>query len=724
MAVPGPDKFTILDISGKFYLNKTLSDSTDEILRLQGVSWLKRKAISIGTVTLYIKHYRDDDGIEKVDIDQTVAGISGTSEKRTLTWTERENNDDIFGPVIGKSRRVKLGELEEEFLKTGWTEDTVEHGVIQAYAESDTPKSGTTWIGNQTWGVEEVNGERRYARHIKFTGPAGEDIQARLIYDYEPRPFLDIDVTFRGRHLQFPLESTLIRLTRRFTSPWLLAALIAGYIIGLAFFIRTQSYLTPSDAFIGCTDTFWLANNGCGVNGDSCAPFNDSSMDFRCPAQCSTVTLQNPRTVGDEQIAYVPLVVGGGDDNATYRGDSFICAAAVQAGLISDSKGGCASLTLIGNYTNFLPTTGHGITSIGFATIFPLSFRFLDYTSLTHCVDYRNPALAFNILVTCLLFLILRPKPLVLYWCLVCIGFWHISLFSQPQSTPPDLSAAFGTFLPALFIAYVFWRLAFRFTLPLYAKAPVEYMVWYLGPYWVGVLSYITLEAAIPINRLTSSDLTKRSGAITALVVIVIIVVVLVLNQVRVIRKTGWLPYYAGWYVVGGLVVLVLALLPGLEIRVHHYIIAMVLIPGTAFPTRLSAIYQGLLLGLFLNGAAAYGFDSILQTADELRQDAPLGSDLPTFLTNSTNYIASIPFENQTIAWDSLPAGWDGFALLVDDVERYVGTALNFSLAAFNQSLPHFFRLALTSGGNAGDFTMPATLWPNGSWVDPLPGPS
>ncbi|KAK0208155.1 hypothetical protein DFS33DRAFT_1371692 [Desarmillaria ectypa] len=719
MAVPGPEKFTILDISGKFYLNKTLSDSTDEILRLQGVSWLKRKAISIGTVTLYIKHYRDDEGIEKVDIDQTVAGISGTSEKRTLTWTERENNDDIFGPVIGKSRRVNVGELEEEFLKTGWTEDTVEHGVIQAYAESDTPKSGTTWIANQTWGVEEVNGERRYARHIKFTGPAGEDIQARL-----PRPFLDIDVTFRGRHLKFPLESTLIRLTRPFTSPWLLAVLIAGYIIGLAFFIRAQSYLTPSDAFIGCTDTFWLANNGCGVDGESCAPFSDSPLDFRCPAQCSTVTLQNPRTVGDEQIAYVPLVVGGGDANTTYRGDSFICAAAVQAGLISDSKGGCATLTLIGNYTNFLPTTGHGITSIGFATVFPLSFRFLDYTSLTHCVDYRNPALAFNILVTCLLFLVLRPKPLVLYWSLISIGFWHISLFSQPQSTPPDLSAAFGTFLPALFIAYVFWRLAFRFTLPLYTKAPIEYMVWYLAPFWVGVLSYITLEAAIPINRLTSSDLTKRSGAITALVVIVIVVVVLVLNQVRVIRKTGWLPYYAGWYVVGGLVVLVLALLPGLEIRVHHYIIAMVLIPGTAFPTKLSAIYQGLLLGLFLNGAAAYGFDSMLQTADELRQDAPLGSDLPTFLTNSTNYNASIPFENQTIAWDALPAGWDGFALLVDDVERYVGTALNLSLAAFNESLPHFFRLALTSGGNTGDFTMPATLWPNGSWVDPLPGPS
>ncbi|GAW06014.1 lccl domain containing protein [Lentinula edodes] len=127
---------------------------------------------------------------------------------------------------------------------------------------------------------------------------------------------------------------------------------------------------------------------------------------------------------------------------------------------------------------------------------------------------------------------------------------------------------------------------------------------------------------------------------------------------------------------------------------------------------------------MFLNGAAAFGLDSILQTPAELVQDAPLGTTLPIFLTNSTSYNVSIPFENQTIFWDALPAGWDGFSLLVDDVERYVGTALNFSLAAFNASLPHFFRLALTSSGNTGDFTMPATLFPNGTWIDPAPGSS
>ncbi len=130
--------------------NKTLSDPTDTILQLQGVGWLKRKAISLGTVTLDIKHYKDDDGVEHIDIDQTITGgIPGTREERTLWWKERENEDSLFGSVIGKSRRVKADELDVPFLKEGWTEDTYERDLVQAYAESNTPKSGLVWIANQ-----------------------------------------------------------------------------------------------------------------------------------------------------------------------------------------------------------------------------------------------------------------------------------------------------------------------------------------------------------------------------------------------------------------------------------------------------------------------------------------------------------------------------------------------------------------------------------------------
>ena len=180
------------------------------------------------------------------------------------------------------------------------------------------------------------------------------------------------------------------------------------------------------------------------------------------------------------------------------------------------------------------------------------------------------------------------------------------------------MSAAFADFLPGLFIGYGVWRVAFRFVLPAFMIMPLEATVWYVGPFWVGVLANVTF-GKIPINRLLVSDIKSRPGALTALLIMVVIGLILLLNQVRVIRKTGWLPHYAGWYFAGGLVVLVLALLPTLTLRLHHYIIALILLPITAFPTRLSAVYQAFLLGLVVNDGAAFGWDSLLQTATEVR---------------------------------------------------------------------------------------------------------
>jgi len=314
----------------------------------------------------------------------------------------------------------------------------------------------------------------------------------------------------------------------------------------------------------------------------------------------------------------------------------------------------------------------------------------------------------------------------VIFWCLFAVGYWHIIIFSQPRQFPPPMSDAFADFLPGLFMAYGIWRVAFRFVLPSFMKMPLEATVWYIGPFWVGVLADATFDK-IPIDRLLVSDIRRRPGALTALLIVVAVMLVIILNQIRVIRKTGWLPHYAGWCLAGGLVLLVLALLPGLTLRLHHYFIALLLLPVTAFPTRLSAIYQAFLLGLFINGGAAFGWDSILQTATELRQDATLGSGIPTFLTNSTTFNSSVPLQNHTLLWQSLSSSsdsWDGFSLLVDDVERFRGAATSFSLALLDQSLPHFFRLAFVEDDSVGDYTKAAAFFPNGSWIDPPPGPS
>jgi len=180
-----PLHITTLDFSATWVMNKTLSDDTDEVLRLQGISWLTRRAIGLATITLYAKHYKDDDGVEHIDIQQTLTGgISGTIENRILDWTFREHEDHLFGAVLGRSRRVKLDQIENDFLRSGWLPDTEEHGAINSYVKSDTPKSGTTWTAEQIWGFEEINGERRYVRHLDFTGPGGEHLQARLVYDF------------------------------------------------------------------------------------------------------------------------------------------------------------------------------------------------------------------------------------------------------------------------------------------------------------------------------------------------------------------------------------------------------------------------------------------------------------------------------------------------------------------------------------------------------------
>ena len=109
-----------------------------------------------------------------------------------------------------------------------------------------------------------------------------------------------------------------------------------------------------------------------------------------------------------------------------------------------------------------------------------------------------------------------------------------------------------------------------------------------------------------------------------------------------------------------------------------------------------------------------------------------------------------MPLRNLTLLWDRLPPGgdgWDGFSLLIDDVERFRGTATNFSLALLDQGLPHFFRLAVslsvspclrlspvrlvdlhvsqfTKDGDVGDYTKAASFFPNGTWVDPPRGAS
>jgi len=180
-----PENVTTLDLSGKFIQNHSLSDDIDKILTLQGVGWVTRTIIHNATITLHIKHYRDGEGTEHIDIEQTLTGgITASPELRTLDWTLRKSDHSLFGSIIGESRRIPVADVTDGFLKSGWLPDVSRDDAIQAYAEADKEKNSYSWKSDMVWGFEDINGERRHTRRIRFTGPDSENITARLVYDY------------------------------------------------------------------------------------------------------------------------------------------------------------------------------------------------------------------------------------------------------------------------------------------------------------------------------------------------------------------------------------------------------------------------------------------------------------------------------------------------------------------------------------------------------------
>ena len=185
-----------------------------------------------------------------------------------------------------------------------------------------------------------------------------------------------------------------------------------------------------------------------------------------------------------------------------------------------------------------------------------------------------------------------------------------------------------------------------------------------------------------------------------------------------------------------GLVIVVLSQLPDLTFRLHHYVssfaarslgtrksrtrradlvfssrsqvFAIMFVPALGFATRPSLALQFLLLGICCDGVGKFGFESILETVSEvgrsfssslevsltfspsfsslqLQRDAALDTSIPTFITNFSTWanLTDGAFVNSSLLWNAIPtelaSSWNGFSLLVDDVERYVGSGTSES---------------------------------------------
>ena len=310
---------------------------------------------------------------------------------------------------------------------------------------------------------------------------------------------------------------------------------------------------------------------------------------------------------------------------------------------------------------------------------------------------------------------------------------------SELRDNPPPVGEAVGDFGAYLFVCFVIWYACLRHVWPHFQTVPLEFGFSMLGLWWIGVLLDVVF-ADVPLQRLEARDIQQQPGALSSLIVIVLVVVVLAINQVRIVRNAGVLPKFLTLYVVAAVILGLCAAVPGEGLRLHHYVISLALLPGCAFPTWISQLCSAFLFGMFINGIGRWGFDGLLQDVKTIQGDATGNSALPSFAMNAST--------SPLIQWDPIPASisgsWDSFALLVDDVMRYMGPHTSYNLSSLldsykqepsdvipssqiMQSLQtgvHYLRLAYSSGGTPGDFTQAALAWMNGTFVPPPPGRS
>ena len=197
MAVP--PQITVSNLSGIYTLNSTLSDNSQQTLKMQSVSWLVRQAVQYSSIETTLKQYTTtptsmspDSGIPGPDglvhhLDQYQLSTGGIRnfEDRVMDWQTTVKPNKIWGEVRGRSRYIALPAIETDdpWLKEGWDDSCSGEGkvVVEGYVEG--VKEG--WSAHQIWGFAVVGGERRHVRKILARRQGWKDERVRMVYDWK-----------------------------------------------------------------------------------------------------------------------------------------------------------------------------------------------------------------------------------------------------------------------------------------------------------------------------------------------------------------------------------------------------------------------------------------------------------------------------------------------------------------------------------------------------------
>lgn len=630
------------------------------------------------------------------------------------------------------SGEVELSSLSSLTKRHSRSPPILPHDPASSMSSSSTPSDSLSVEGSSEYrngqSLNDLNGySPNWVKHSKrerlldFFKAAwrGPDI----VSDTPPRPLTSLqfveDIPGKFRRKTSYWSRTL--LLAIYLAVWitLWSKLLLPYLVEIPE-VEGENTLVIS-LTCGQADQFWRGKNAaCGLDAERCPSVGlAGDVIFRCPALCDRSSwLYSLRAVGDQVINYRGYFIGGGEKkdekgvlSYPYRADSYPCGAAVHSGVISPFFGGCARVSYSsGARASFPDTKGHyGVSdSVGFSSFFPYLYFFKSVASdVTFCYDPRLLVLLLNVIMG--IPVVFLGSGAAFYWIMALVGFWTITLATDPpvlvEPQDPEsfyqlISLSLERFLPTCFVLFFLWKVSVKRTfetLPEYNRLPDEpeevpgeqftyemphsscstilrLVLWY-PLFWLGILNNMTLDR-LPVDRLTIHDLQQQPGAFMTVMIVGSILVFCIISQAYYVWLLGrfWKLLLVYGMIFASLIVL--ANIPGLSLRIHHYIFALIFIPGCSTRGKTAYAFQGILLGLFLSGVARWGFASIAETNLSLLRDEPTGQIYaPTFslVQNGALYWKELESEKLNATSMSNLESYTDVSLLVNDVERYRG---------------------------------------------------
>eukprot|EP00127_Corallochytrium_limacisporum_P007308 Clim_evm49s246 gene=Clim_evmTU49s246 len=395
---------------------------------------------------------------------------------------------------------------------------------------------------------------------------------------------------------------------------------------------------------ISCLATTWWGAYSCGVYAQNCQPLTGGVFGIRCPPLCQPATSWK--------------VFGSGP----YRADSSLCRAAIHAGVIG-KNGGCTAVVSTGPQQSFTGSTQNGVTTETSDMLFPESFEFDTSYSFSMCTNFGWALLVFNMLaVFAMLFLV--PPAWLWFMVLTNVVYWYVTFFADPTFNDSGLERTVANLAYYnLYLAVAYW---FIVRVSLFPIAWIfDLFLFYMIPlFFVSHLSMFNLF--LPDFSLSPGDI-QGVGTIIYVVVLMLILLFAVIYLCRDLYRMGLIPYYIVGYGAAILVIVIgtlLATTNDFEIHVHHWFLAVFLMPFTAVESRVAMIVQGVLLGMLADGTSRWGMASLWVPNDSGSWGNP--PDISGSVTNATEL---------EIEWTSDYNGTDStlatFALFMNDFLVY-----------------------------------------------------